>query len=106
MGELLCDSLVNAEDAATLSFVLLEGERVVADQTSYTVTDGDAFSDGIGRRVGPQYMLVWTEILQVDGTYTECTGRRQKFLFELFLGIFVNIRIGRDSNEIRRYSYI
>ena len=51
VGELLCDSLVNAEDASTLAFVLLEGERVVADQTSYTVKDGEAFTDGIGRKV-------------------------------------------------------
>lgn len=51
LGELLCDSLVNAENAESLSFVLLEDERVVAQQTSYVVTDGDAFSDGIGRKV-------------------------------------------------------
>lgn len=51
VGELLCDSLANAEDAPALSFILLDGERVVAEQTSYTVTGGDPFSDEIGRQV-------------------------------------------------------
>ena len=50
MGELLCDSLANAEDADALSFVLLNDNRVIAVQTSYTVIDGSAFTDGIGRK--------------------------------------------------------
>ncbi|CAN0434427.1 unnamed protein product, partial [Laminaria digitata] len=50
-GELLCDSLVNAEDADALSFPLINNERVIAEKTSYTVTNGDAFTDDIGRRV-------------------------------------------------------
>lgn len=61
MSELLCDTLANAEDAAALSFVLLEDERVVAEQTSYTVTGGEAFTDGIGRKV--------------------CSLREQRFIF-------------------------
>lgn len=50
VGELLCDSLANAEDADALSFVLLNDNRVIAVQTSYTVIDGSAFTDGIGRK--------------------------------------------------------
>ena len=51
MGELLCDSLLDAEDAAALSFVLLQNETIVAEKSSYTAIDGGAFTDGIGRKV-------------------------------------------------------
>lgn len=48
---MLCDTLAEAEDAAVLSFILLENETIVAEKSSYTVTDGDAFTDGVGRKV-------------------------------------------------------
>ena len=51
VGELLCDSLLDAEDAAALSFVLLQNETIVAEKSSYTAFDGGAFTDGIGRKV-------------------------------------------------------
>lgn len=66
LAELLCDTLVDAEDAAVLNFALLNGEAVIAERTSYTVTDGDAFTDGITRKVrvvcmqGQTRICVWT----------------------------------------------
>lgn len=79
MSELLCDTLANAEDAAALSFVLLEDERVIAEQTSYTVTDGEAFTDGIGRKVcvylRVKYFMLWPSVwrdkCKVCGPYTD-----------------------------------
>lgn len=53
VGELLCDTLEEAEDAAFLSFLLLENESIVAEKSSYIVTSGGAFTDGIGRKVRP-----------------------------------------------------
>lgn len=52
VGELLCDTLEVAEDAAFLSFIIHEGDTIVAEKSSYTVAEGDSFTDGIGRRVG------------------------------------------------------
>lgn len=51
MGELLCDTLGEAEDADALSFVLLNNESVIAEKSSFTVATGDAFTDSIGRKV-------------------------------------------------------
>lgn len=51
MGELLCDTLVEAEDADALSFVLLNNESVIAEKSSFTVVTGDPFTDDIGRKV-------------------------------------------------------
>lgn len=51
VGKLLCDTLVLAEGAGLLSFTVHERETIVAEQLSYTVMDGGAFTDGIGRKV-------------------------------------------------------
>lgn len=50
LGELVCDSLALAIDAAALSFVI-QDETLIADRASYTFTSGDAFEDGIGVHV-------------------------------------------------------
>ena len=51
LGELLCKSLAEAEDAAALSFLVLSEERVVAGRTAYGFTAGDIFTDSVGRHV-------------------------------------------------------
>ena len=51
VGELLCDTLADAEDAAALSFALLQNETVTAEKSYYAVTNGEVFTDGIGRKV-------------------------------------------------------
>ena len=51
VGELLCDTLAYAEDAAALSFALLQNETVTAEKSYYAVTNGEVFTDGIGRKV-------------------------------------------------------
>lgn len=45
LGEVMCDSLGPAEDAAALSFVI-HNETIVAERTSYTFTSGSIFEDG------------------------------------------------------------
>lgn len=56
VGELACHTLVVAEDASTLSFITHENESIVAERSSYTTTSGDAFTDGIIRKV---CVLLW-----------------------------------------------
>lgn len=51
MGELLCDTLEEAEDADALSFLLLNDESVIAEKSSFTAATGDPFTDNIGRKV-------------------------------------------------------
>lgn len=51
LGELLCESLENAEDAGALSFLILDNDNIIAEKTSYVYTPGDIFSDGTGRHV-------------------------------------------------------
>lgn len=51
LGELLCESLRNAEDADALLFLVLNDERVIAEKSTYTFTTGDIFTDGVGRHV-------------------------------------------------------
>ncbi|CAN0061623.1 unnamed protein product, partial [Ectocarpus sp. 12 AP-2014] len=51
LGELLCDSLVQAEDAPLLQFALSANETIIANQTSYTVVSGETFTGGVGRRI-------------------------------------------------------
>lgn len=50
LGEVMCDSLVVAEDAVSLSFVIHE-ETLVAERSSYTFTPGGIFEDGLDRHV-------------------------------------------------------
>lgn len=67
MGELMCDSLILAEDANALSFVVTNNEIVVAEKLSYTEISGEAFTDNIGRKVyrfqGPDIMLRHVRLL-------------------------------------------
>ncbi|CBN79561.1 conserved unknown protein [Ectocarpus siliculosus] len=51
LGELLCDSLVQAEDAPLLQFALSANETIIANRTSYTVVSGETFTGGVGRRI-------------------------------------------------------
>lgn len=51
VGELACHTLVVAEDASTLSFITHKSESIVAERLAYTVTSGDAFTDGFVRKV-------------------------------------------------------
>ena len=50
LGEISCASLENATDASALAMTM-NGERLVAGQTSYSFTDGEIFDDGVGRHV-------------------------------------------------------
>eukprot|EP00904_Undaria_pinnatifida_P008029 jgi/Undpi1/4356/HiC_scaffold_17.g07722.m1 len=50
LGTLSCNSLANAANAAAVGMTI-HGERIVADQTSYTLVDGGIFDDGISRHV-------------------------------------------------------
>ena len=58
VGELACHTLVVAEDASMLSFITHESESIVAERLSYTVTSGDAFTDGIVRKVRVRVRVV------------------------------------------------
>ncbi|CAN0355754.1 unnamed protein product [Ascophyllum nodosum] len=51
LEELLCESLVNAEDAPVLQFSVDPNEKFIANQNSFTVLNGSIFDDGINRKV-------------------------------------------------------
>ncbi|CAM9859654.1 unnamed protein product, partial [Ectocarpus fasciculatus] len=51
VGELLCESLVEAPESTLLRFAITSNETVVATRTSFSVVDGDVFTDSIDRKV-------------------------------------------------------
>ncbi|CAM9251578.1 unnamed protein product, partial [Ectocarpus sp. 12 AP-2014] len=51
VGELLCESLVEAPESTLLRFAINSNETVVATRTSFSVVDGDVFTDSIDRKV-------------------------------------------------------
>ncbi|CAN0243372.1 unnamed protein product [Ascophyllum nodosum] len=51
LGELMCDSLPNAEDAPALAFPISPNETITANKKFYTVHDGTTFADCISRKV-------------------------------------------------------
>lgn len=50
LGEITCAALDDAVDAPSVSLTIHD-ERIIAKQSSYSLTDGSAFDDGIGRHV-------------------------------------------------------
>eukprot|EP00904_Undaria_pinnatifida_P008030 jgi/Undpi1/4357/HiC_scaffold_17.g07723.m1 len=65
LGEISCASLENATDASALAMTM-NGERLVAGQTSYSFTDGEIFDDGVGRHT----LLLKITKRNNDGTAT------------------------------------
>ncbi|CAM9223389.1 unnamed protein product, partial [Ectocarpus sp. 6 AP-2014] len=51
VGELLCESLLEAPESTLLRFAINSNETVVATRTSFSVVDGDVFTDSIDRKV-------------------------------------------------------
>eukprot|EP00903_Cladosiphon_okamuranus_P011188 g10557.t1 len=51
LGELLCDSLVEAENAPLLQFAISANETLVVNRTSYSVASGETFTGGVARRM-------------------------------------------------------
>ncbi|CAM9941892.1 unnamed protein product [Ascophyllum nodosum] len=51
IAEVLCDTLVEAEGASSLTFTFSPGENIVVDKAFYTEHSGDVFTDGLSRKV-------------------------------------------------------
>ncbi|CAN0145382.1 unnamed protein product [Ascophyllum nodosum] len=79
VGVLNCENLDGAEDTTTLEVAVTPKETIVVERTSFTFLPGDAFDDGVARKVwageelvkdilGPKRMvtIAWGEVCNVQ----------------------------------------